>query len=94
MNFQLLIFLYWPIAVAALVFIFGKGIKRRIPPVLTIAFAIFSMMLIEKEISGDPGYMFPIAHALYPFACILVLCILMIVEYAFWKVYVYFTKKK
>ena len=78
---MILLYLFWPIALAVLVFIFWK--RRRVSSALSIIYSIICIIHIEK-VTRSPGYMFPVAHIIYPYICIAVFVILFTNEWLVW----------
>lgn len=80
------VYLFLPVAISIIVFLFGDGFKRRISSGLSILFAIVCWLYVCKVTTGNPGYMFPALHVVYPIVCTIALVAFFILELVFWHI--------
>lgn len=75
----LLLYLVAPTLLAILLLCL-RAKRRKVVPLLSVIFNIVLFGVVTRQTSGDSGYMFPVLHIIYPFLCLAVLGIGLIVE--------------
>jgi hypothetical protein len=79
-EIAVLVYLFLPLAISGTVFVSSKGFRWKISSGLSIIFDIVAWFYIEKSTSGNPGYMIPVLHMMYPIACLIVFVVLLAFE--------------
>lgn len=74
-----LLYLFGP-TLLALFLIYFRPKSRKIVPSLSVLFNIVLYGIITKSTSGNPGYMFPTLHIIYPVVCLAALFICLALE--------------
>ena len=75
-----ILFFYWPILLALVVFIYGRGFRRRLSSGLTIVCSIALMVYIRRIENEGSGLMIPMYSLLFPFICAGMFAVLFAIE--------------
>lgn len=83
-------FMFLPTLLAVAVFLYGKGLRRRVSSGLSIAFSAGLLIYFSRTVTITPGHKgawmdaFSTWFFVYPCICAIVFFILFVIEWAVW----------